>query len=331
MKYILFLLAFFFSPCPLVAESKVGVILPLTGDFARYGEKVQKVFLAKKAKEVSLVFEDEACNAKNALTAYQKLSKVDDIRLFLGPGCGTPQTVIAPLLATGKQLALLGTSASQTVFEASKGRMYSTQYSIEQESEYNAKVAFELGARKAVIIFFDNDFSRAHEKAFRENFQGKVLETLSYTSLDSSILKSLALSIRKLKPDLVYVPDAFPLMHGLLKEFATIGFTKKMILSVYSAQSLDVLEAVGKYGEGLLFSYPQIGDKEALDYFPTLAVEIMNALVAACGSTDIECAQKLLASEYDFNRYGVLEGNIGVKTIRDGKFVWYNNALLNDS
>ncbi len=321
-----FLFFSFLIPCALFAQSDVGVILPLTGDFARYGQKIQKILQEEKDENIALHFDDEACNAKSALTAYQKLSKIDGVKLFLGPWCGTPQTIIAPLLATGKQLAILGSSAPQAVFEASKGRMFSTQHSIEQESTYNAEVAYKMGARTAAIVFFDNDFSRAHEKAFRAAFKGEVLKTLTYTSLDSSILKSLALSLKKLNPDALYVPDAFPLMHGLLKELGTLGYKSKVTLSVYSAQSEDVLLAVGEYGEGLLYSYPKIGQQEALEYFPRRAVEIVNSVVQKCGSKQVECARKLLETQYDFDSSGVLEGSIGLKAIQDGKFVWHTPA-----
>jgi hypothetical protein len=59
----------------------------------------------------------------------------------------------------------------------------------------------------------------------------------------------------KLSPDTLYIPDALPLMHGLLRQLANMGVTGLRLMSVYSAQSDDVLTAVGKGGEGLILSY----------------------------------------------------------------------------
>lgn len=68
-------------------------------------------------------------------------------------------------------LAILGSSAPERVHQLSSGRTFAVQPSIETESTYNAKEAYRLGGRKVVVVFFENDFSRAHEEAFRLAFQ----------------------------------------------------------------------------------------------------------------------------------------------------------------
>ncbi|RMD87407.1 MAG: hypothetical protein D6808_01500 [Candidatus Dadabacteria bacterium] len=150
-----------------------------------------------------------------------------------------------------------------------------------------------------------------------------MLKTLTYTSLDASVLKALALKIKTLNPDTIYIPDAFPLVHGILQELHNVNLTNKKIFSVYSAQSQDILDAVGTFGEGLLYSYPKIGDKDALKYFPRLAAKIVNEIVGQCGSKDADCAIKYLKSNYHFDQFGVLKGSLGLKTIHNGNFEWY--------
>lgn len=321
MRIFLFLHILFLTQLAF-AEEQVGVIIPLTGDFTRYGEKIRNGLEKEKSEEIKYIYEDEGCNAQKAITAYKKLSHIDNIKLFLGPWCGSPQTSVAPLLPGSKQMAILGSSAPERVYTESQGRMFSVQHSIEQESRFNAERAYEMGARKVVILFLDNDFSRAHEKAFRDEFKGEVLETLTYSTPDASALKSLALKIKKLSPDTLYIPDAFPLMHGILKELHTLHLNDLKIFSVYSAESEDVLTAISSFGEGLYYSYPVIGEQEALKYFPAKAAQIVRAVVSKCGSKDIECAISFLKSKYAFNKNGVLEGELGLKTVKDGKFKW---------
>jgi ABC-type branched-subunit amino acid transport system substrate-binding protein len=83
---------------PLVwAESiKIGVMVPLTGPFARYGIRIQEAISSYASEHVSFVFEDEGCDPKMAVSAYKKLSALDGITLFLGPWCGSPQSAVAP-------------------------------------------------------------------------------------------------------------------------------------------------------------------------------------------------------------------------------------------
>lgn len=306
--------------------AKIGVILPLSGAFSRYGEQIRNGIESSQMKSFALMYEDEGCDPKRAVTAYKKLSELDGISVFLGPWCGSPQMALAPLIRARKQLAVMGSSAPKDVFHLSGQRMFSSQHTIEDESTYLAHAAYRLGARNVAIIFFDNQFSRAHEKAFRETFKGSVAETFAYSSQDISELKAIAVRLRSLGINALYVPDAFPLMGGLLKELHTQGLGKLPIFSVYSAQSDDVLTTVGGYGEGLIYSYPDIGDKNALDYFPSLASQMLAAVVKACG-TDAECGKKYLLANYKFSSDGVVEGAIALKTIHNGQFTWLTPDL----
>ena len=216
---------------------------------------------------------------------------------------------------------ILGSSAPRKVYELSGGRMFSVQHSIEEESEYNAVKAFELGARKVVILFLENDFSRAHEAAFRKNFKGEVLDTLAYTTSDGSALRALATKIKQLAPDTLYVPDAYPLMHGVLKYVEALGLHGIKVFSVYSAQSDDVLTAMGKAGEGMYISYPKIKD-DALTYYPRLASEVLQKGLAGCPSGAAACMALELRKNYSFDEFGVLRNEIRLKRVSNGKFEW---------
>lgn len=60
---------------------KIGAILPLSGPYAKIGEDAQKAIqLALKGENnVTLVFEDSQFDAKKAVSAYQKLTSIDNV------------------------------------------------------------------------------------------------------------------------------------------------------------------------------------------------------------------------------------------------------------
>ena len=298
---------------------KAGVVVPLSGDFARYGNRIKDGILQAKTTHLDLVYDDEGCDPAKAISAYHKQTSIDRVRYFLGPWCGSPQTAMAPMIRSGRQLAIMGSSAPLGVYELSGGRMFCTQHSIEQESTFMAQTMNNMGIKRTAVIFLENQFSRAHEKAFRSAFAGQVLETYAYTSPDMATIKAITLQIRKLNLDGLYLPDAFPLMQGFMKEIRSQGMQDLKVFSVYSAQSEDVLKALGKDGEGLIYSYPDIGDKNALEYFPAMAAKILDEVISACGD-DVECAIKALRTNYKFDQQGVLEGGLILKTIRQGRF-----------
>jgi branched-chain amino acid transport system substrate-binding protein len=80
---------------------KVGVILPLTGEVGYIGQEIQKgIELAKDEAgiAVNLIYEDEKCQGKEGVTAFQKLINVDKVDALLGPVCVTAGKSIAPFL-----------------------------------------------------------------------------------------------------------------------------------------------------------------------------------------------------------------------------------------
>ena len=300
-------------------EVKIGVILPLTGAFARYGNTIQQAINERKKEGISFVFEDEGCDPKMAVSAYQKLTKIDNVKVFLGPWCGSPQSALAPLLVQGKQLAILGSSAPREVFRSSEGRMLSTQHSIEAESTFLAQQLNLRNVKSVVTIFRENAFSRAHEQAFIAAFSGEIKKSFAYTSDDLSELKSVALKVKQLQPQALYVPDAFPLLAGLTKELTAIGVTNLPIYSVYSVQSEEVLRMLGQYSKNLIYSYPDIGKHEALEFFPTQATEILLKAVSICRD-DVSCLRSEIAKGNLFDGDGVLSGKLHLKTVRNERF-----------
>lgn len=296
---------------------KIGVLLPLTGAFAQYGSKIRESIAGFSRPEISLIFEDDGCDPKMAVDAFKKLSERDGIRFFLGPACGSPQKAVAPLVKSKDSLVLLGNSAPEAVYELAGGRMLSAQSSIEAESSYLAERMNEFSIQSVIIVFGENQFSRAHEAAFRAHFKGKIIETIAYDSFSASEIKSISLRIKQRDPEALYVPDASPLMMGLLKELRTIGVKGKKTFSVYGTQLEGILKVMGADGEGLIYSYPDITE-DALEFYPRRAAEMLTDAVLACGEAPA-CVKKLLY-KHGFNEHGALAGKLILKTIRNGAF-----------
>lgn len=297
----------------------VGVILPLSGDFARFGELVKKGIGQADSTGVRLIFEDEACVPKTTLSSFSKLANIDKVKFILGPTCGSPQKVLAPHLKRKHILGMITSSASEELFALSGGNFFGVQYSIENESRFNAQVFNEKGLKRATLVYFDNDFSRAHEKAFREAFRGEVIETFRYNSTDAGTIRSIATKIKQLQPDSLYLPDATPMLNGLVTELRKLGVKNLYLHSVYSAQMQGVLEVEGHSVDGLVYSYPDISDKDAIAYFPKLAADILFEAIRSCGN-DTSCVSSKLKQKNNFDSKQMIRSNIALKTIQNGKF-----------
>jgi ABC-type branched-subunit amino acid transport system substrate-binding protein len=310
------------SPRTLSAEvnapdpARIGAIVPLTGVFARIGAIVRGGIEHAALPRGALAFEDEGCEPAMAVTAYKRFL-ADGVRFFIGPCCGSPQEALAPLLAGNHALAMLVSSASRDLFASSHGRMYSAQFAIEDESEFAADAMYQRGMRNVALLFGENAFSRSHEKAFRERFKGTVLGSFTYGDGDLQGLRAVLLKLRALKPDALYVPDVSPFLLGLAREMKNLGLSGTQLVSIYAVQNDEVLKANVGALEGLLYTYPDIGADDALEYFPRRGAEILAEAVRVCRGDD-SCVGARLKQLYHFDGFGVLETPLKLRHFSNG-------------
>ncbi len=86
---------------------KIGMIMPLSGDAAAYGEVISKgVILAAKqinddggvnGKMIEIISEDGKCSGKDAASAAQKLVNVDKVKFIIGGVCSGEVFGYAPI------------------------------------------------------------------------------------------------------------------------------------------------------------------------------------------------------------------------------------------
>jgi ABC-type branched-subunit amino acid transport system substrate-binding protein len=303
---------------------RIGVLLPLTGNFASYGKLVRESVEMVKNPSVEWVFEDEVCEPAKAVAAYKKLLSVDHISFIIGPCCGSPQKAIAPLLKNQSQLILLPNAAPASLFEESGRKMYSVQYSLQTDGAFIASEMNKRGLKKAAVVYVDTDFSQSLEAGFSKAFEGKVVYTMRAAGFDPSYMKAAAVKLKNTDFDSVFIPDAAPLLLGFLTELKKLGVAHKPAFSVYAAQMPDVLASEKESAEGLLYSYPDILDSaDAFGYFPQIAAKLLSDLVAKCQGA-YQCVADTFSKDPSFQSDGTLRGGIRLKTVRNGKFSTLN-------
>jgi branched-chain amino acid transport system substrate-binding protein len=302
------------------APLKIGVILPLTGEVAQFGSILRGGIESSVHPGVEFVYEDDACQSGKAMSAYNKLHDLDGIRFFLGPCCGGAMSAVAPRLAHDAQLSFATCPVSEDAFTISKGRILTPQYSIQEESSFNARRVYELGYRKVVIILQDTEFGHLNEAVFKKNFPGQVVDTISYVGFDITQLRPALLRLKKLDFDAVYFPHMEPLLLGALKELRDKGITGKAAFSIFSAQVPEILTANGTAAEGLRYSYPDIPLADsAVSYFPKIAAEMLSEAMKAC-SADYACVNARLHERFEFSEMGTLKRKIVLRMVKNGNF-----------
>lgn len=299
---------------------RIGVLAPLSGNFASYGKSVREAIQSVQVPGITWIFEDDSCEASKAVTAFKKLSTADGVSFFIGPCCGSPQKAVAPLLNNQDRIALLPSAAPSSVFEASGKRMYSAQYSLEADGTFLADQMNARNLQKVAIVYVDNEFSQALEAGFLRAFKGRVAYSVHAPAFDAQYMKAAALALKGVDFDALFIPDASPFLLGFLTELKKLGVGRRPAFSVYAAQMPDVLASEKENAEGLLYSYPDVPeDADAFSYFPKLAAELLARTVADCDGK-AACVLQTFSRNQNFQSDGTLSGNIVLRAVREGKF-----------
>lgn len=296
------------------AETRIGVIAPLTGLLAFYGEDIRRGILDSGIAPSSLIIEDEKCEPAPAVSAFTKLVEVDKVPLIIGPACGSPQEAIVPILKDRDVVVLVPSAASAKLFEQSGGKLFNIQYSLEDEAAFLAKSIYERDQKRVVLITYQNAFSRTVAESFKANFKGEVVREISFVDDRSDVSTELA-KLEGAEFDAIFSADiTFFFMQGMEK-LSLYGIEAP----VYAQYGME-LPVVRPLGEGVYYSYPRgiEGSQGATYALAREAASIGRSAVAACGA-DTSCIRKHLVDSGSFDERGLSTRGMLLKQIKNGE------------
>lgn len=293
---------------------KIGVIAPITGPVADYGEESRDgVRAAVTSGRISVLAEDDACDPKKAVSAFQKLTSFQDVHFIVGPGCGSPQEAIVPLLRGQDIIAIVPSAASDALYDASGGNLFNIQYSLEDESAFIATEMADRNITRVALIRYANAFSAAHAASFIKNFPGQIVVNSTLTDVTTDVSAEVV-KIAAAKPDAVYAPDiSFFFGNGLVK-LRQLGFSGP-VWGTYVVE----LPAVRQLVDGIIYSYPADVDSSRAVYdLSRQAATLLSGAAMACDG-DYACTKDKLVQSGRFDDRGVYRRSLILKKITGGQ------------
>src|SRR3989344_4743654 len=148
---------------------KIGVVLPLTGDAAVYGEPARNVYQMAvdeinkaggvNGRELSLVVEDGKCNGKDAASAAQKLVNVDNVKVIIGGICSSESLAITPIAAE-KKVAVFSPGSSSPALTNYSPYFFRNYPSDASQGKVLAEIAYnDKNWRKVAFLQEQTDYA----------------------------------------------------------------------------------------------------------------------------------------------------------------------------
>lgn len=247
---------------------KVGVIGPLSGPFALYGQNFKMGIAAWVAEhgakvaghDVEFIYRDEGTpNPAHSKALAQELLVKEKVEYLAGAYFTPDAMAVAPLLAQAKAPLIVMNAATSSITTKSP-YIVRTSFTMWQNAVPAAKAAKELGAKKVAIAVSDYGPGVDALAGFKKTFEaegGKVVEAIRMP-LSTTDFGPIMQRIKDSGADMIFtfLPSGPP----------TLGFVKAYIDNGLKAQGIKLmstgdvvpdpdLPAIGEAGVGILSTY----------------------------------------------------------------------------
>jgi branched-chain amino acid transport system substrate-binding protein len=239
---------------------KIGLILPLTGGSAAYGEMcLAGIRLAQAGRAgvlgrpVELVLADNKSDKIEAANAANRLIRRDHVAAILGP-LSSGEALAAGPIAEEAKVPLVTAWATNPLVTQNRHYVFRTCFIDPFQGSVAANFAYHnLKARTAaVLVDVGRDYSVGLASFFQKSFAalgGQIMLTTNYSEGDQEFSSQLA-AIAAKKPEVIYLPGYLPEEPLILRQAREMGLAQPFI-SGDAAQAEEVVKIGGAAAEGL--------------------------------------------------------------------------------
>ncbi|MES2534336.1 MAG: ABC transporter substrate-binding protein [Pseudomonadota bacterium] len=227
---------------------KIGLVLPLTGQFGPTGKQVEsavRLYMAQHGdtiggKKVELILKDDASTPDLSRRLAQELVVNDKVNVLAGFVL-TPSALAAAPVATQARTPLVAMASATSIVTETSPFIVRTSFTVPQAAVSIADWAPRNGIKKVVTLVSDYGPGIDAEKFFVSRFKfngGQIIETLRVPMRNPDFAPFLQ-RVRDAKPDALFVFVPGGTGAALMKQFAERGMDKAGIKVIGTGDITD--------------------------------------------------------------------------------------------
>ncbi len=341
---ILFCILALIIGCSQEGKIKVGIILPLTGNFAQYGQEAKDgIMLAieeLKTIRIQAIYEDSKAEAKEGVNAFIKLVEVDGVKAVV---TGTSQISLAVSNRANQEHIL-----QIAIFTSTPDYTSANDYTFRMSPLVGEEIKVlgqKLINHKVGVIYLRNEWGRGAHEALREQLKNIIISE-SFDQNNEGDFRTQLTKIKAKEPSALVVIAEARSAGAIIKQARELGLNVSLY-GLRGLQSKEIQDIAGKLTEGLVFTYPLDEEsphamqftqafRKRLGYVPTAyaaegyeAMKLLLEQVQVCGK-NTDCMRDNLLQmnnktsvfgSLSFDMYGNVDYPFILKTVRNGEFV----------
>lgn len=347
------------KPLALKESIKIGFSAPLTGDAASWGLPVKRgaeIALDKinneggiNGRKLELIFEDDKCDSKEAVTVASKLININKVPAIIGSVCSSVVLAMAPIVEQNKAVLLASAASAPVIKEA--GDYVFTIYPLD---DYEAGIAAEfaydkLGERNAAILYANNDYGKGAKDVLEHKFQEKngAVDILEPYLVGTKDFRAQLTKIKNSNSDVLFIWGQPNEMVPILMQIKELGIKLPIITTSVDIETDDLKKAGLEIAEGVIYTifktssnansehlkneHQKRFEKEpdgltpfGYDVVLLIADALKNSGVDAARMKDYLYSVKNFpgaSGNMSFDQYGTVIKDFEFKTVKNGQFV----------
>jgi branched-chain amino acid transport system substrate-binding protein len=334
---------------------KIGVILPLTGNAAAYGNQIKKgIDLALqeiKDSQINILYEDSKCDPKEGISAYNKLVNIERVKIIIGDFCSSVVLAIGPLAEQNHILLITPGAAARQISQLGD-YIFRNHVTMGQKTGTLAQFASKKFRKVAIIYNSSNDAFVDGMNVFKELYtkqpNNEIVAIEAFKTGDSDFRSQLS-KIKNKNPEAIYIGSLASELGLIVKQIKELNINAQ-ILTDDGVLDPQFLKNTGNLSEGIIFGTTNFDKSFAPDFWnnylssfkeePTIfsaqgydTLKIFYSIIKdKCQNGDPTCIKDELykiknypgaSGKTSFDENGDALKEIIIKTIKNGQFVPY--------
>lgn len=213
---------------------KIGVINPMTGPAGSIGEEVANSLKLASSSSVTLLFEDDQCDAKKAISAYMKL-KEEGVHIFY-LSCSGSVMAVAPLVKEDGNLIVTAYAGSSEIRKTGDEviRFIPDALSI---AGAMADYVLKLPATSTIGLLSEvKDYSKSVALTLTDKLGKRIAISEQYSADDTSYRTQISKLKAAHVDTLLYVPTSDKAEQLVFSEMKTLGYRPNIVGDVNTCE-----------------------------------------------------------------------------------------------
>lgn len=194
------------------AGAVVGVLLPLTGEYANLGQSTRNgidLALAQEADSVSVVYKDSGPTAEQAYRSAGELVASDGAAVVLGPLLSEHAAAVSD--AARQEGFPLVTFSKKDSFQTGEGVFRLGATASSQVKSLLDACHDKLGMRRFALVYPNDPNGREFALNFKNELRsrgGELVYESGYSKSDQNALVAISAEVESHRPDGIFLPDS---------------------------------------------------------------------------------------------------------------------------